>query len=422
MSSYTSGIALDTTTQQHASPPASPSRTRRWTLAYALYTATTNVTFTQAVWMLYLAAHGYSPFAIGLFEMGFHAAKLIAEVPTGIFADLIGRRASLIVSCVLGALAQLLFLTPTAPAIAASFALHGIGFAFRGGADSALLWGMVERSGAPDTAASYSKIFSRMFLLLLLAQTLGVATGGVLGGINGLLPFICSSVALTAGVPALLLLPEQRPATHTRPHPVTHFRAGLRAAWADPLLLGLLLLSGLTAGIMTTVGYYTQLYFHTLGFSVAAIGLIIASSIVPDALFAASAPRIMRRLPRRWVLGLFVGAEALGLLALSTQVPLLALGGFLVLLHAGDSVLYPAISTYINERSPEEQRATVLSLDTGLFSLLMVVLFPLFGFGLTRIAYGSAYLWTFAALAAGCGGIGLLVWALRRGRIDQTPA
>src|SRR6476646_7615401 len=67
---------------------------RRWTLAYALYTIANNASFTQAVWVIYLYSRGFSPLAIGLFETAFHVAKFLAEVPTGIFADLAGRRKS----------------------------------------------------------------------------------------------------------------------------------------------------------------------------------------------------------------------------------------------------------------------------------------------------------------------------------------
>lgn len=394
---------------------------RRWALAYAVYSAATNLTFTQAIWVIYLAARGYSPFAIGLFEMTFHLAKFVAEVPTGIFADLVGRRASLIVAALLAFVGELLFLVPTGPLIVLSFALQGVAFAFRGGADSALLWTLVERSGASDKAAGYSTLFSRMFLVMLFAQTLAVASGGALGSVGIALPFLLSAVAYLLSVLPLLLLPEQRIAAHERPKPLAHFAAGLRACWRDPVLLGLLLLSGLTAGVVTTIGYYTQLYFHNLGFSLAAVGLVIGATIVPDALFAASTPRILRWLPKRWVLGIFVGAEALGLLVMSTSQPVLALLGYCLLLHAGDSVLYPAISTYLNARSPEAQRATVLSLETGVFSALMIVLFPLFGLGLTHIAYSTAYLLTFGLLVLGSIGIVGLVRLLRQRQTAIAP-
>jgi MFS family permease len=393
---------------------ASPATQRRWAIAFGLYTAATNLIFTQGVWVVYLALNGYSPFAIGLFETCFHAAKFLAEAPTGVFADLVGRRLSLIVSALLVVVAELLFLAPTPALIATSFALQGVAYAFRGGADSALLWTLVERAGGEEKAARYSRLFSRMFVIVILTQTMGVASGGWLVGFGRALPFVFSSITSALAILPLLALPEHRAHAVHRVHPLAHLREGLRAVGRDPLLLGLLLLSGLTAGVMTTIGYYTQLFYSSIGFSLAAIGLLLAIPVVPDALFAAAAPRIMRWLPRRWVLAVFVGAELLGLLALATRVPILALVGYLGLLHVGDSVLYPAISTYLNERSPEAQRATVLSLETGLFSAIMIVLFPLFGFGLTYIDFSLAYLLAFVALLVGSGGIVALVWGMMR--------
>jgi MFS family permease len=206
-----------------------------------------------------------------------------------------------------------------------------------------------------------------------------------------------------------------------RRNPLAHLGGALRAAWNDPVLLGLLGISALEAAVITTTGYYTQLYFQGLGFTLTAIGLIFACTIVPDALCAAAAPRIQRLLPARWVLGIFLGAMALGLLVMSTTIPALGLLGFLVLLHVGDSVLYPSLNRYLNERAPEEQRATVLSLDATLFSAMMIVLFPAFGLGLTHVSFATAYFGTFVALAAGCAAIGGSVAALLTCR-NHLPA
>src|SRR5690348_12312581 len=112
---------------QHATavqtPPA-PGLRRRWAVALGLYSVAANAGFSNAIWLIYLASHGYSPFAIGLFEMLFHIAKFLAEAPTGVFADLVGRRASLIVCCALGCVSSLFFLAPgVAWLVAAGFAL-----------------------------------------------------------------------------------------------------------------------------------------------------------------------------------------------------------------------------------------------------------------------------------------------------------
>ena len=60
---------------------ATPATQRRWAVAFGLYTAATNLTFTQGVWVIYLALNGFSPFAIGLFETCFHVAKFLARRP-----------------------------------------------------------------------------------------------------------------------------------------------------------------------------------------------------------------------------------------------------------------------------------------------------------------------------------------------------
>jgi MFS family permease len=79
----------------------------------------------------------------------------------------------------------------------------------------------------------------------------------------------------------------------------------------------------------------------------------------------------------------------------------------------------PALSTYINERAPEAQRATVLSLETGLFSGAMIVLFPLFGLGITHIAYSTAYLWMVLILVVLSLSILLLVLSMQAKQKSQ---
>lgn len=88
---------------------------RRWVRTFYLFDLLTNALFTNALAIIYLVAHGYSPFAIGLFSVVYDVTKLLAEVPTGIFADLIGRRKSLMLFCVLSASATVLYLVPILP-------------------------------------------------------------------------------------------------------------------------------------------------------------------------------------------------------------------------------------------------------------------------------------------------------------------
>jgi MFS family permease len=381
---------------------------RRWSLAFDAHNLASNIGLTRAIWMIYLANHGYSPLALGLLEMLFHVAKFVTEVPTGIFADMLGRRKSLIIYCGLVALETLLFLKPTVPLMILSFALSGTAFAFRGGASEAILWNIAGHADPENQTRRYSRLISRMYLVSILGEIIGSSTGGYLGNVLIVLPFILNSVlAILSAVP-LFFLPEQKVENSERTSALRHLGRGLQAVWRSPSLMGLLLISGLTESCWTTIYFFYQLYLHSQGFSLSAIGLIVALSTVSNFLFTAVTPYLMRWLKESWLVPLFVACEVLGLALMSLPQPWLGLLGYLVFFQASIAVLMPAISTYINQRTPEAQRATVLSLQTGLFSAAMIVLFPLFGLGVTNVPYSTAYIWTLLALAAGA----LLILAL----------
>lgn len=397
----------------------------RWGRAFSAFAVLANLDTDNAIWLIYLAMRGYSPFAIGLFEMLFHIAKFLTEIPTGIFADLVGRRASLIAACVFGVVSAALFLVPTPPMIALSFICSGVSWAFKGGAQEAIVWTLASESVAQTGEAGavtrrYSRLYSRFLVLTLIAAALGAGASGFLLHWNMALPFIVRAVGVALAIAPLLLLPALRPARPDdlaeRLHPLAHLRIGLAAAWRSPILLGLLLLSALEGTVFTTSNYYTQLYFHGLGYSAAAIGVIFGVAAVLDFIYTGAAPRVIGRIQRRWLIPGLVAGAALGLLLMSGAQPVIGLIGFLVVFRACDALFVPAVSTAINARAPEAQRATVLSLETGLFSAGMIGLFPLFGLGLSHVSYQQAYLGVGVGLLLGGVGIAALVWALRRWR------
>lgn len=253
-----------------------------------------------------------------------------------------------------------------------------------------------------------------MFVVGLIGQVVGTATGGYLGKILMALPFIVQIGIDLACIIPLLFIPEQRANSkpEARLNPFSHLAKGLSIVWNTPTVLGLILISGLTESCWQTVYFYFQLYLHGLGSSLELVGLVIAAGMGTGALFTWIAPWIMRHVPRRWLVPGFFGLEILGLLLMSVHWLWLCLIGYLVFFQASISVLDPAINTYVNERLPEEQRATVLSFQTGLFSAAMIVMFPLFGQGVSHASYSTIYLWMLAALCVGGAGI----WGLMRVR------
>ncbi|MGH2502824.1 MAG: MFS transporter, partial [Ktedonobacterales bacterium] len=304
-------------------------------------------------------------------------------------------------------------------------------WAFKGGAQEAVIWTLARESldanaSADAVASRYSRLYSRFLVVTLIAAALGAGVSGFLLHWSADAPFILRAAGVALAIGPLLLMPALRPAravasadVSERLHPLAHVRAGLAAAWRSPLLLGLLLLSALEGTVFTTSNYYTQLYLQGVGYTAAAIGVIFGVGSVLDFLYTGAAPRIIARIRRRWLIPALVAGVALGLLLMSGAQPVVGLVGFLLIFRASDALFVPAISTAINARAPEAQRATVLSLETGLFSAEMIALFPLFGLGLSRYTYQQAYLGVGVGLLIGTAGIGALIWALRRWRVAQ---
>lgn len=393
-------------------PSISQSRFKRWLFAFGTYTFFGNTSFTSAIWMIYLAVHGYNPFVIGLLETLFHVAKLVAEIPTGIFADIVGRRKSLLIFCLLSALQGALFLYPTPPLMVLSFLLAGLGFAFRGGADTAMLWTISGHADPQGQAALFSKWYSRMFVISLIGEVLGTATGGFLGRIMELLPFVLQIFVALAGIIPLLFIPEQRFAGEheERNSALLHLGKGLRLLTQKPRVLGVLLLNGFTESCWQTIYFYYQLYLHNQGSSLALVGVAVAGGMATSAFFTAIAPWVMRRVPNRVLIPLCVGMEVLGLVMMSTPWLVCSLIGYLIFFQASINILGPAANTYINEHSPEQQRVTILSFGTGVFSAAMIIMFPLFGAGVATMPYSTAFTWMFVALSMGS----LAIWCLTR--------
>lgn len=389
---------------------------RRWIFAFSIYTIAANTSLTSAIWMIYLTGCGYNPFVIGLLEMLFHITKFLAEVPTGIFADLLGRRKSLIIFCIISALQGALFLHPTLPLMILSFALSGVAFAFRGGADSAILWTIAGHIKPKEQSNYYSKLYTSMFVLSLIGEVIGTATGGFLGKILTILPFVIQIFISLAGIVPLLWIPEQRFAQEgeQRVNPFSHFTRGIRIVWQKPIVMGLIILNALAESCWQTIYFYYQLYLHNAGTALEIVGIVVAVGLATSALFTAIAPWFMRHIARRILIPGCMVLEVLGLLLMSTPWLALSLFGYLVFFQASVSILGPAASTYINEHSPEQQRATILSFSTGLFSASMIVMFPLFGAGVSNVSYTTVFSWMLIALVTGS--LAILGLTLRRQR------
>lgn len=331
---------------------------------------------------------GLDIFTVMLVNTVYTVAQMLFEIPTGVIADTIGRRASILLSMATLLVATLLYvITPVYGwgflGFAAASVLIGIGFTFQTGAMDAWLVDALAATG-------YDKPTERVFAWGQSAGAVGMLVGSLLGGVLGQvnlsLPFVVRTVLLgVAFVVTLLMVRDAgfapRPlkfstfGTETR----TIFDAGVAFGWRNRVVRPLFLISGL-GGLFFMYGFYAWQPFvlELLGRDyVWLLGIVQAGFSAANIAGNFLVAPIMREGERRRD-----PAKALAVAAVIEFAIAVAIGVTGIVFAGRPGVLPAAIAIgmwllwglvfgasgpiragYINAHIPSAQRATVLSLD-----------------------------------------------------------
>jgi hypothetical protein len=310
----------------------------------------------------------------------FSFGVLVAEYPSGVFADWAGRKRALALSCVFNiAGASLYVLSSSLTALFAGQFIFGLSAAFRSGSDSALLHSHLERVGAPErysAALAYMRIASHSGIVM------ACFTGGFLYAWWP--PAVFAGTALCSLVALVLLYGLEEP-----PRPIVHDRyfGVLRASLAEVRhhrpVRAILLLGGFGSTFFIFLFWTMQSYLVEIGAPVEHNGFVVGttsllSAISLTALSWCAASR--RRHGMAMGVLLFAIPCALLTTALAYRLGWLWLGAaFLVITAMGQVLFRNLANVRLQALVPDAVRASLVSLDSWLASLLYVPVFPIGG-------------------------------------------
>ena len=126
---------------------------------------------TDAVWVALLAARGFSLWEIGLAESVYHIVSLLCEVPSGMAADLLGRKRALVAGGILAVLSSLLMaFAPGLFLICAAMGLNALSNTMFSGTDAALTYDSLKQAGQEER---YLSVAANRSQIGMLASALG---------------------------------------------------------------------------------------------------------------------------------------------------------------------------------------------------------------------------------------------------------
>ena len=359
-------------------------QTQKWlSRKFLVYKLLTNLWFMGAIW-LYFYRIFITDSQIGILDGVAFAIGLIAEVPSGVLADKFGRDKMAKLSQILAGSGLIIqaFGSSFIPFIAGQTIMM-IGVSFVSGADEALFFDKLQFK---QTSPDWRKLITKSSQIALIGSMVAVTLGSLLYNLDPRLPWIFTGLSFIGS--AIVIWPiketkttanKQKLLVELKEH-VVSIKSGFLEFGKTKLLLYVPIIITVQ-GLFYTAGWglLRLVLLDRFNFSPVAGSFVIASCSLITVGVLAFMHKYAENMSEKRVL-VFISVLAGTSLLLS--IANIGMWGYFIILilYAGEHVLYPFMSEVINYRTDETQRATVLSVASFLRTLPYVALAPIIGY------------------------------------------
>ena len=341
---------------------------------------------TDAVWVALLAARGFSLWEIGVAESVIHMVSLTFEVPSGMAADLLGRRKTLVAGGVCMVLSNLLMaLAPDLFFICLAMALSALANAMFSGTASALTYDSLKQCGRTD---DYLRVSANCAQHTMQAAAVGSRASTLerflrFSGFYLLsAAFEGTAAAATALMPAPIVteMPARREKQTFRDQPgqlARLVRDSITALRAPPLAAKLIV----SAAVLCIPSYLTKMFLQQRLIELGWPTEVLFLPLLLGGLACVAGTEIGRRVRCRSMRRLYTACALLCGMGTLLVGAAPAWGGILGMMLVQGVLEFYLLheSQKLNDAIPSDQRATLISMDNIAYSLLMIPASPLVG-------------------------------------------
>ena len=341
---------------------------------------------TDAVWVALLAARGFSLWEIGLAESVFHVVSLLCEVPSGMAADLLGRKKTLVSGGVCMVLQSLLMaFASDLFTICFAMGLNALAMTMFSGTTTALLYDSLKQEGCEE---KYIQVSANSSQISMLANAVG-SMASILNRFLGFAGFYLLSAAFEGVSTAALALMEEPIVTKAQasrgkqtlralPGQFTKLaRNSLSILRTTPLAAKLIV----SSAVVSVPSFLTKMFLQQRLVELGWPTELLFLPLLLGGLACVAGTEIGRRVRCRSMRRLYTACALLcgvGTLLVGAAP---AWGGILgmMLVQGVLEVYLLHESQKLNDAIPSDQRATLISVDGMAYSLLMIPASPLVG-------------------------------------------
>ena len=341
-------------------------------------------------WILFFIQNGLSLLQIGLLESIFHGTSLLCEIPSGMLADRFSYKTNLYLARLssIGSSILILFGQGNFWIYAIAMMVNAWSYNFDSGTSTAFLFDSAVEAGQKDR---YLQISSFLSGVAEVTRTLGTVVAGFF--IHGALAwtyYIAIGLSLLS-ILLIFLMKEPESKSDERNHlTLKRILEVVKQEWQDkPVLFYWMLTYQLVGTIMCMFYFYYQQKISDLTSWQVSLIMLIGSGFNLLAVYLAS--QIGKKWNSNQVFPILVALTGLALFLVGLKTPFAYLSVYL-LTNALYAVYQPIYYNDLQAYLPSSVRATMLSINSMMFSLSMIVIFPLTGWFIDSCGFVAVFL------------------------------
>jgi MFS family permease len=370
------------------------------------------LSFFFATYVPFLTEKGMNLFQINVINAFFMGFIVFSEMPTGSFADRFGRHRSLALSCLLLSISFVIYyLSQSFYLFIVAEVVGAIGQTFASGAAEAWL---VDSLKARNEYHLKEKVFRQELTSKSIGVIIGCLSGSFLGGIDLSLPWLAAALFMfITGLLAFIFIKENYATELSASRQTSCLSSQIKEAWhygiKNKELMYIMSFGAIMAFSVQALNMQWALVFKdSYGFSSLQLGFVFVGISLTSAGGGRFSKVLKQWLPNEKttiVLPQLITAVAIIFCAKSGSLALFT--GTFMLHEFGRGIFSPLKQSYVNNRLPSEQRATLLSLESMLvkFGALIGLIIS----GLLAQNFSIRWTWLFSGLFLTIGVI-LFTW------------
>lgn len=338
-----------------------------------------------ASWVALLAARGFSMVEIGFAESIFHVASMIFEVPSGAVADVFGRKKVMVIGRVMSVISSLIMLFSNSfVMVAISMIPCALSYNLASGTREALAFDSLKEAGIEKEYDGFASADMVVYKIASSVATLLAGVALMIGykrayAIDVFVGVLCVAIALSLKEIETELFKEnsiKKRFAQVAKESFSFMRNNRKAR-------AIICLNAFIGATATLILFFLQAKLPLVG---------LPQILLGPALFIMGMGAVIGAFVAKHIAGSrFEHVCKIGIMGVLIAIASMFTGNCYLMVIGGmigsfsDTALCVRSDVHLNTMIPSEQRATLVSINSFTFSIVMIALSPIFGWVISLV-------------------------------------